>query len=146
MLRIKDPKPSLEFYQNVLGMNLLTEMRVPEMSFSIYFLGHADRPFAPFDEAKTYLFDTAGVLGLRHEWGTESDPAFEGYHTGNTEPLGFKHFAFLVDDVVAACARFESLGVQFAKRLEDGTIHNVAFIVDPDGYHIEIIPFRFQSV
>ncbi|MCP4055746.1 MAG: lactoylglutathione lyase, partial [Pseudoalteromonas sp.] len=31
MLRIKDPKPSLEFYQNVLGMKLLGKYDFPEM-------------------------------------------------------------------------------------------------------------------
>ena len=24
-----------------------------------------------------------------HNWGTESDPEFKGYHNGNSEPRGF---------------------------------------------------------
>jgi hypothetical protein len=55
-----------------------------------------------------------------------------------------------VDDVEAACARFERLGVPFQKRLTDGKMKSIAFILDPDGYWIEVVrlgvlsvPFRF---
>lgn len=44
----------------------------------------------------------------------------------------------MVPDVVAACKRFDDLGVQFVKRPEDGKMKNIAFIKDPDGYWIEI--------
>ena len=44
-----------------------------------------------------------------------------------------------VDDLQAACQRFESLQVDFKKRLTDGRMHNVAFLLDPDGYWIEVI-------
>jgi len=38
-----------------------------------------------------------------------------------------------VANVEAACVRFEELGVQFKKRLTDGKMKNIAFILDPDG-------------
>jgi lactoylglutathione lyase len=44
-----------------------------------------------------------------------------------------------VDDLNAACERFESLNVNWKKRLTDGRMKNVAFILDPDGYWIEVI-------
>lgn len=45
-----------------------------------------------------------------------------------------------VDDVEAACQRFEDLGVNWRKRLTDGRMKNIAFMLDPDGYSIEVIP------
>ena len=44
-----------------------------------------------------------------------------------------------VDDLDAACKRFEELGVNWKKRLTDGRMKNVAFVLDPDNYWIEII-------
>lgn len=44
------------------------------------------------------------------------------------------HIAISVDDIQAACERFERLGVRFQKRLTDGKMKNIAFILDPDGY------------
>jgi hypothetical protein len=39
-----------------------------------------------------------------------------------------------VDDLDAACKRFENQGVNWKKRLTDGRMKNVAFILDPDKY------------
>ncbi len=44
-----------------------------------------------------------------------------------------------VDDIDAACKRFDDERVGWKKRLTDGRMKNVAFILDPDGYWIEII-------
>jgi lactoylglutathione lyase len=44
-----------------------------------------------------------------------------------------------VDDLDAACARFESLNVSWKKRLTDGRMKNIAFILDPDNYWIEVV-------
>ena len=75
-----------------------------------------------------------GVLELTHNHGTESDPNFQGYASGNTEPgRGFGHIAVSVPDIEKACARLESMGVPFKKRLTDGKMRNIAFALDPDG-------------
>jgi lactoylglutathione lyase len=80
------------------------------------------------------LFLHTGMLELTHNHGTESDPNFQGYSSGNSEPgRGFGHIAITVDDVEEACARFEKLGVRFQKRLTDGKMKHIAFILDPDG-------------
>lgn len=44
-----------------------------------------------------------------------------------------------VDDLDAACKRFDDLGVNWKKRLTDGRMRNVAFILDPDSYWIEVV-------
>ena len=44
-----------------------------------------------------------------------------------------------MDDLQAACDRFETLKVNFKKRLTDGRMHNIAFVLDPDGYWIEVV-------
>lgn len=44
-----------------------------------------------------------------------------------------------MDNLDAACARFEELGVTWKKRLTDGRMHNIAFLLDPDGYWVEIV-------
>ncbi|XP_041992265.1 lactoylglutathione lyase-like [Salvia splendens] len=89
MLRVKDPKVSLDFYSRILGMLLLKRLDFEDMKFTLYFLGYED----------------TGITG---------------------------------DDVHKACKRFESLGVEFVKKPDDGKIKDIAFIKNPDGYWIEI--------
>lgn len=141
MLRVKDPKVSLDFYTRVLGFTLVRTVHFEEAKFSLYFLVLVDDPgVIPEGDAerKEWLARQRGVLELTHNHGTETQ---EGpvYHDGNSEPRGFGHICVSVPDVVAACARFEQLGVPFQKRLTDGRMRDIAFIKDPDGYWVEII-------
>ncbi|CAN4119397.1 unnamed protein product [Withania somnifera] len=140
MFRIKDPKVSLEFYSKVMGMSLLKRLDFPEMKFSLYFMGYEDTSAAPSDQVErtAWTFSQKATLELTHNWGTEIDPNFTGYHNGNSEPRGFGHIGVTVDDVYKACERFESLGVEFVKKPLDGKMKGIAFIKDPDGYWIEI--------
>ncbi|KQN92633.1 lactoylglutathione lyase [Sphingomonas sp. Leaf231] len=142
MLRIRDPEPSLAFYRDVLGMTLLQRLDFAEMRFSLFFLAYLGEgetvPENPAARAR-FIFTRETTLELTHNWGTESDSDFAGYHDGNTEPRGFGHLGIAVPDVAAACARFEELGVPFRKRPQDGKMKDIAFIADPDGYWIEIL-------
>ncbi|WP_405237933.1 lactoylglutathione lyase [Lentisalinibacter orientalis] len=143
MLRIRDPERSLGFYTGVLGMTLLKRLDFPEMRFSLYFVGYV-RPGdeeVPADakERTAYTFRQPALVELTHNWGTEDDEDFAGYHDGNKEPQGFGHIGLSVPDVQAACDRFDSLGVEYVKRPEDGKMKGLAFIKDPDGYWIEIL-------
>ncbi|VDM21097.1 unnamed protein product [Wuchereria bancrofti] len=139
MLRIKDPRKTLPFYCNILGMRLLKQMDFPEGKFSLYFVGYKPAAEIPSDpvEQKRYALSTLATIELTHNWGTENDPNFS-YHNGNKEPRGFGHIGIAVKDVYAACKRFEELGVNFVKKPDDGRMKGLAFIQDPDGYWIEI--------
>ncbi|PXA97602.1 lactoylglutathione lyase [Nostoc sp. 3335mG] len=142
MLRVRDPIASLTFYRDVLGMTLLQQLDFAEMRFSLYFLAYlAEGETIPQDPAERarFIFSRETTLELTHNWGTESDPDFAGYHSGNDEPRGFGHLGISVPDVDAACTRFETLGVPFRKRPQDGKMKGIAFITDPDGYWIEIL-------
>lgn len=44
-----------------------------------------------------------------------------------------------VDNLEAACEKFETQEVSFKKKLTDGRMKNVAFLLDPDGYWVEIV-------
>mmetsp|Transcript_24717 Transcript_24717/g.32269 ORF Transcript_24717/g.32269 Transcript_24717/m.32269 type:complete len:243 (-) Transcript_24717:408-1136(-) len=141
MIRIKDPKASLDFYTRILGMSLLTAVHFDEWKFSIYFVGYADTKDIPEDKAERaeWCMRQPGTVELTHNWGTESDPEFKGYHNGNDQPQGFGHIGITVPDVYAACQRFEELGVQFRKKPDEGGMKGLAFVLDPDGYSIEVL-------
>ena len=143
MLRIRDPEVSLKFYQDVLGMSLLDRYDFEAMEFSLYFLGYPDAedgavPADRLDRAR-WVFSRKALVELTHNWGTEKDDQFPGYHDGNAEPRGFGHIGITVPDVYEACERFERLGVSFVKRPDEGSMKGLAFIRDPDGYWIEVL-------
>jgi len=146
MYRVKDPQKSLKFYQEVLGMDLIDKIEFS--SFTLYFLAFDHSGGADDSDPqakKLQRFKREGVLELTHNHGTESDASFAGYASGNDEPgKGYGHIAITVDDVQAACARFEALGVPFKKRLTDGVMKNIAFIKDPDGYWVEVLPNTYE--
>lgn len=141
MLRVKDPKVSLDFYSRVLGMKLLRTVDFPDWKFSLYFLAYLpDASAIPSEESakSAFVARREGVLELTHNWGTEKEEKTP-YHNGNTDPRGFGHICISVPDVKEACARFEKLNVTFQKKLGEGGMKNIAFIRDPDEYWIEVI-------
>jgi len=146
MLRVRDPARSVAFYRDVLGMTLLKRFDFPEMKFSLFFMAYLrpEDPPVPDDPVQraAYTFNQKATLELTHNWGTETDPEFGGYHDGNRDPRGFGHIGISVPDVYAACERFEKLGVEFVKRPDDGRMKGLAFLRDPDGYWIEILSAR----
>lgn len=149
MLRVRDPAKSIAFYRDVLGMSILAQFDFPEMKFALTFMAYVrpeDGPIPSDRQERTlYLCRQKATLELTHNYGTESDPAFAGYHNGNSDPRGFGHIGIVVPDVDVACARFEKLGVEFVKRPNDGKMKGIAFIKDPDGYWIEILAAKGMS-
>ncbi|ORY33455.1 putative lactoylglutathione lyase [Naematelia encephala] len=143
MFRIKDPKVSIPFYEKVLGMELFNES--PGSDFTNFFLAFPcgfgpDADKMSKEEKANVQMAREGVLELCWNHGTETDSEFKGYVSGNEEPgRGFGHIAITVDDLQAACKRFDDLGVKFKKRPEEGRMKHIAFIYDPDGYWIEIL-------
>ncbi|KAJ8920870.1 hypothetical protein NQ315_015663 [Exocentrus adspersus] len=147
MYRIKDPRKSIPFYTEVLGMRLLTKLDFPAMKFSLYFLGFENKDDIKNElsssERVAWTFGRKATIELTHNWGTENDDNYKP-HNGNQEPKGFGHIGVMVPDVNKACERFEKLGVNFVKKPNDGKMKGIAFITDPDGYWIEI--FNNKSV
>ena len=142
MLRVKDPVRSLAFYTGVLGMTLLAVKKFPAMGFDLYFLAKltdSERDNLPAgDDLEIFAFRQRGILELTHNYGTETQADFS-YHDGNGEPQGFGHICFSVPSLDEAVAWFDKNNVEFKKRPEDGSMKNIAFIKDVDGYWIEIV-------
>jgi len=130
MLRVKDPKKSLDFYTKHLGMTLLAHNDCGD--FSLYFLGSVP-------EGASDLPPGRPVLELTHNHGTEDDEDF-AYLSGNEDGRkGFGHIGFLVDDVYSTCAGLEAAGYAMQKAPDGGNMKGLAFARDPDGYWVEII-------
>ncbi|KAF2136021.1 uncharacterized protein K452DRAFT_238282 [Aplosporella prunicola CBS 121167] len=138
MIRVKDHEKSLAFYQDVMGMKLKRTSENKDAKFNLYFLGYGADASEQSPEGVSAVADHEGLLELTWNYGTESDPDFK-YHNGNDQPQGFGHICVAVDDLDAACARFEEKKVNWKKRLTDGRMKNIAFVLDPDGYWIEVI-------
>ncbi len=118
MLRVTSLQASIEFYTDVLGMQLLRSKDYPEGRFTLCFLGYGD------ENANT-------VLELTHNWDTDS------YEHGNA----YGHIAIEVDDVYAACDVIKAKGgkiVRDAGPMKHSTTV-LAFVKDPDGYMIELL-------
>lgn len=97
-------------------------------------------------EAEDYLWTMRGVcLELTHNYGSEDDVNFK-VNNGNVEPhRGFGHIAVMTKDVYGACAELENNGAKFQKRPDEGKMKGIAFVLDPDGYWVEVVPRSAES-
>jgi lactoylglutathione lyase len=122
MLRVGNLQRSIDFYTQVLGMQLLRTTQRPEQKYDLAFVGYGRNP----EHAE---------IELTYNYGTES------YDIGS----GFGHLAIGVPDVAATCesvrAKAAKLGGAITREagpVKGGTTV-IAFITDPDGYKIELI-------
>jgi len=118
MLRVGNLQHSIDFYTNVLGMQLLRQKDYPDGKFTLAFVGYGD------ESGNT-------VIELTHNWDTDSYDLGEGYG----------HIAIEVDDVYDAVNELKERGgkvIRDAGPMNAGTTI-IAFIEDPDGYQIELI-------
>ncbi|MGB4674848.1 MAG: lactoylglutathione lyase [Azovibrio sp.] len=118
MIRVGDLERSIQFYTEVLGMQLLRRQDYPEGRFTLAFVG-----YGPESEG--------AVIELTYNWDTSR------YELGN----GFGHIALEVPDAAAACAGIKARGgkvVREAGPMQHGSTI-IAFVEDPDGYKIELI-------
>jgi len=118
MLRVGNLQHSIDFYTNVLGMQLLRQKDYPDGKFTLAFVGYGD------ESGNT-------VIELTHNWDTDSYDLGEGYG----------HIAIEVDDVYDAVNELKERGgkvIRDAGPMNAGTTV-IAFIEDPDGYQIELI-------
>jgi len=157
MIRVKHPKRALDFYCGALGMRLVSTADFPQWGFSVYFVGYPDEevlgpmPKDDINEKFAYSMTVPGCIELTWNHGSEVDPGERIYNTGNGDHVGckddkpakggFGHIGITVPDVYAACDRFKSLGCEFKKSPNSGGMKGLAFVKDPDGYAVEVLPY-----
>jgi lactoylglutathione lyase len=127
--RIKDPRPSLDFYQQKLGMRLISRQQVAHRGFTLYFLS-CDQEAPPSTdvdniEMREWLWQRPyALLELQHIWGTELQTDFS-YPTG--ADTGFEKIRLLG-------------GGWSGERNRDPCFDGEsAELVDPDGYRIQLL-------
>jgi lactoylglutathione lyase len=118
MLRVGDLQRSIDFYINVMGMQLLRTTDRPDQKYSLAFVGYGDER-------------AHAVLELTYNYGVDK------YELGTA----FGHIAIGVPDVAAPCAAIRAAGGTITR--EPGPVKGgstvIAFVQDPDGYKIELI-------
>ena len=118
MLRVGNLQRSIDFYTQVLGMDLLRKTLRPEQKYDLAFVGYGNNP----DHAE---------LELTYNWGVES------YEIGTA----YGHIALGMSDIYAACEQIKAAGGNVTRApgpVQGGTTH-IAFVTDPDGYKVELI-------
>ncbi len=118
MLRTGDLDRSINFYTQILGMQLMRRQDYPEGKFTLAFIGYGNE-------------SDNSVIELTYNWGVDK------YEIGT----GYGHIALEVDDVYAACDAIRRKGgkiIREAGPMNAGTTI-IAFVADPDGYYIELI-------
>ena len=118
MLRVGDLQRSIDFYTQVMGMQLLRKTENPEYKYTLAFVGFGKNP----EHAE---------IELTYNWGIDS------YEIGTA----FGHLALGVPDVHGACEKIKAAGGKVTREagpVKGGTTI-IAFVTDPDGYKIELI-------
>jgi lactoylglutathione lyase len=117
MIRVLDEKRSVDFYERAFGLKIAD--RLDFETFTLVYLSNSENSFE---------------LELTINKG-QSEP----YALGN----GYGHSAFVVDDVDAEHARFETQGFSPRKLVDfkngGEPVARFFFVEDPDGYQIEVI-------
>lgn len=119
-------------------MTVIREMQMSD--FANFFLACLPRDSLPpvpanHADAKHFVHKLWNpCLELTWNFGTENDEHFT-YHNGNTDPVGFSHLAFLVENVKAFCDEQnddqKKHGIQMSNE-------SMATLKDPDGYFIKL--------
>ena len=118
MLRVGDLDRSIDFYTNVLGMQVIRTTDRPDQKYKLAFVGYGDE-------------SQGAVLELTYNYGVDR------YDLGTA----YGHVAIEVDDAKRACEDVRARGgtvTRDAGPVKGGTTV-IAFVQDPDGYKIELI-------
>ena len=111
MIRTNCPEASIDFYTQGLGLALISEKKVPQGKFTLYFLGESE---------------DGPMIELTHNWDDRE------YTSGDQ----FGHLAFAVDNIYATCQHLMDRGVTINRPPRDG---HMAFVKDPNGISIELL-------
>ncbi len=114
MIRVLDPKASLHFYRDLLGLTEVRRYDSEQGKFSLIYL-------------QTGTDGDSAQVELTHNW-DEAEPYTDGRNFG--------HMAFAVDDIYALCSKLQDDGVTILRPPRDG---RMAFIKCPDGISIELL-------
>jgi lactoylglutathione lyase len=119
MLRVKDLNPSIQFYREALGFELVSRNDYPDGRFTLAFLR------APGDSAG------GPMIELTYNWDTSQ------YDRGNA----YGHLAFEVESLEAVQARLRQHGydLSWGPGETPSGKSRMAFVDDPDGYEIELL-------
>jgi len=125
MIRVSDLQRSVDFYTQILGMQILRTLDQPDEKYTLVFLGYGNES------------DTC-VLELTYNYSVSK------YEMGNA----FGHIAIGVDDCHAACTAIKEKGgvVACEPKPLKGSNEVFAFASDPDGFQIELVQTSMPTV
>ena len=117
MLRVGNLQRSIDYYTQVLGMQLLRTSDNPEYQYTLAFLGFESNPHQ-------------AELELTYNYGHGP------YDLGD----GYGHLAISVPDLEASWQRHHDMGLDLRplSGIDEGK-KNFYFMQDPDGYKIEVM-------
>ncbi|KAG7698952.1 hypothetical protein KL930_002260 [Ogataea haglerorum] len=148
MIRVKDPKVSLKFYRDLLGMKLFSTRDFPEAQFTLYFLGFEDDSYVENKEQPKPQAARQSIIELTHNYGTESDDSFAGYYVFDKDTdkvVGFDHIAVSYKNVQSVIDRIGDNAKWITKFGENPDLKETALVADPDGYKIQLQSFDALS-
>jgi lactoylglutathione lyase len=112
MVRVRDLEASLRFYRDALGLRETRRSDHPQGRFTLVYLAAPENPEVEIE--LTWNYDDEDYSGARN----------------------FGHLAFAVDDIYAACARLQAMGVTINRPPRDG---RMAFVRSSDAISIELL-------
>ena len=124
MLRVGNLQRSIDFYIQVLGMQLLRISENAEYTYTLAFLGFEANP-------------AQAEIELTYNWGVEQ------YELGTA----YGHIALGVEDAYASCEKIKAACGNVTR--EAGPVNGgstvIAFVTDSDGYKIELIQLNSRK-
>lgn len=131
-LHVSNLENSVKWYADAFGCSVIKSLDTDDYKSAFIALDsdghlHKGAPVGARD----------GVIELRQLKNASPEVTI---YSGNSDPYkGFGHLCFAVSNIEAAQKHLLEHNVEFKKKLEDGRQKNIAFVLDPDGYWVELI-------
>ena len=122
-ITVKDIEESIQFYREIMGLELVRQREIPENKAEIAFLRDPE---------------SGGQIELTY-WKDKED-----WVSGDE----LDHIAFAVLDMDEAMKKFKIMGVEIAKEPYSlkGSTTKIAFLKDPNGIWLELIEKKNISI